>query len=141
MGRGCDNSAGTGGATLAAAGVASLGSDTLVFTTSAERATSLSLLLQGTSTIPAGAVYGQGRRCFGGSLERLFQKIAVGGSITAPGAGDPTISARSAARGSPISAGQSRFYLVYYRDPVVLGGCPAANTFNGTQGGRVIWAP
>jgi hypothetical protein len=45
-------------------------------------------------------------------------------------AGDPTISARSAALGNPIFAGRSRWYLVYYRDPVELGGCPATSTFN-----------
>jgi hypothetical protein len=82
-------------------------------------------------------------RCVGGTLKRLFTKSAVGGSITAPdfGAGDPTVSARAAAKGNPISAGQSRWYLVFYRDPVVLGGCPATSTFNATQTGRVEWSP
>jgi len=141
MGRGCDNSAFTGGARLAASGAASLAADTLVFQSSGERATASSLLLQGTPVNPAGALYGQTRRCVAGSLKRLFVKSASGGSITAPGAGDPTISARSAALADPISAGQSRFYLVFYRDPTVLGGCPAASTFNATQGGRVTWSP
>jgi hypothetical protein len=40
-----------------------------------------------------------------------------------------------------IQPGQSRWYLVYYRDPVVLGGCPASSTFNATQTGRVDWNP
>ena len=48
---------------------------------------------------------------------------------------------RSAALGAPIPAGQSRWYLVYYRDPNVLGGCPAISTFNATQTGRVTWWP
>jgi len=29
---------------------------------------------------------------------------------------------------------------VYYRDPVVPGGCPASSTFNATQTGRVAWS-
>ena len=29
----------------------------------------------------------------------------------------------------------------YYRDPVVLGGCPASSTFNATQTGQVGWWP
>jgi hypothetical protein len=29
---------------------------------------------------------------------------------------------------------------VYYRDPVVLGGCSAGSTFNATQTGRVTWS-
>jgi hypothetical protein len=95
----------------------------------------------GTTTIPAGVVYGQGRRCLGGVLDRLYTKNAAGGSIAAPGPGDPSVSARSSTLGSPISAGQNRFYLVFYRDPFVLGGCPLASGFNATQGGRVTWAP
>ena len=142
-GRGCDNSAATGGASLAASGVATLATDTLVFTTSDERPTATSILLQGTTAIAGGAIYGQGVRCLGGTLKRLFTKAASGGSITAPdfGAGDPTVSAQSALKGDVIQPGQSRWYLVYYRDPMVLGGCPATSTFNATQTGRVAWSP
>ncbi len=142
-GRGCNNSAATGGAILSASGIAYLSSDSLVFTTSGEKPTATSIVLQGTASSPAGIVYGQGVRCVGGTLKRLFVKSAVAGSITAPdfGAGDPTVSARSAAKGDVIQPGQSRWYLVYYRDPVVLGGCPASSTFNATQTGRVSWSP
>ena len=127
---------------LSASGIAYLSSDSLVFTTSGEKPTATSVLLQGTTSPASGAVYGQGVRCVGGTLKRLFTKTASGGSITAPnlGAGDPTVSARSAAKGNPISAGQSRWYLVFYRDPIVLGGCPATSTFNATQTGRIDWA-
>ncbi len=142
-GRGCDNSAATGGASLAASGGAYLFSDGLVFTTAGEKPTATSILLQGTTSPAAGVPYGQGVRCVGGTLKRLFVKAASGGSITAPdfGAGDPSVSVRSAARGDVIGAGQSRFYLVYYRDPVVLGGCSPTSTFNATQTGRVDWLP
>jgi Tol biopolymer transport system component len=142
LGRGCDNSAATGGASLSASGIAYLSMDSLVFTTSGERATATSIVLQGTTSPPAGIIYGQGVRCVGGALKRLFVKSAVAGSITAPdfGAGDPTVSARSAAKGDVIQAGQSRWYLVYYRDPTVLGACPATSTFNATQTGRVEWS-
>ena len=141
-GRGCDNSAATGGATLAAAGIAYVSMDSLVLTTGGEKPTATSIVLQGTNSPAAGIVYGQGVRCVSGVLKRLFVKAAVGGSITAPdfGAGDPTISVRSAALGDSIRAGQSRWYLVYYRDPIVLGGCPASSTFNATQSGRVDWS-
>jgi Tol biopolymer transport system component len=142
-GRGCDNSSGTGGASLAASGVAYLSMDSLVFTTSGERSTAFSILLQGTTSPAAGLVYGQGVRCVGGSLKRLYSKAASGGSITAPsfGAGDPPVSVRSAAQGDMIQPGTSRWYLVYYRDPNVLGGCPASSTFNATQTGRIDWSP
>jgi Tol biopolymer transport system component len=142
-GRGCNNSAATGGAILAASGGAYLSSDSLVFTTSGEKPTATSVLLQGTTQVSGGATYGQGVRCLGGTLKRLYTKAASGGSVTCPnyGAGDPTVSARSAAKGNPIGAGQSRWYLVFYRDPIVLGGCPSTSTFNATQTARVDWTP
>ena len=139
--RGCNNSSATGGARILAAGQPDLSADTLVFTTNGERPTALSILLQGTIELPAGLVYGQGVRCLGGILKRLYAKSAVGGSITAPAGGDPSVSQRSAALGNPIGAGQIRLYLVFYRDPIVLGGCPAASTFNATRTLRVVWQP
>jgi Tol biopolymer transport system component len=140
--RGCDNSAATGGASLFAAGIAYLSIDSLVFTTSRELPTATSFVLQGAWPIPAGYGFGQGVRCLVGSLHVLYTKSASGGSITAPdfGSGDPTVSARSAASGDVIQPGQSRCYLVYYRDPIVLGGCPATDTFNATATGRVDWS-
>ena len=142
-GRGCNNSAGTNGALLSAAGIAYLSADSLVFTTYGERASALSIVLQGTAVLPTGAVYGQGVRCVGGTLKRLYTKTASLGSITAPnfGAGDATVSARSAALGNPILPGTDRWYLVYYRDGVVLGGCPSTSKFNTTQTGKVFWGP
>jgi hypothetical protein len=142
-GRGCDNSSGTGGAVLSASGGTYLSSDTLVFTTSGERATALSIVGQWTGVSANGAIFGMGVRCTTGTLKRLYTKTAVGGSISAPslGAGDPQVSVRSAALGDTILAGQSRWYLVYYRDPTVLGGCPATSTFNATQTGEVSWSP
>jgi hypothetical protein len=142
-GRGCNNSSATGGAILSASGGTSLAFDDLVFTTSGEKPSALSIVLQGDLLIAPGAVYGQGVRCVGGALKRLYTKSASGGSITAPqlSAGDLSVSARSAATGDPILAGESRWYLVYYRDPTVLGGCPSTSTFNATQTGEVIWSP
>jgi hypothetical protein len=142
--RGCNNSAGTGGARLTASGIAYISVDSLVFTTSGETSTALSVVMQGNDSITTGLVYGQGVRCLGGTvIRRLFTKQAAFGSITAPdfAAGDPSVSARSAAKGDVIQAGQSRWYLVYYRDSTVLGGCPASSTFNSTQTGEVSWWP
>ena len=140
VGRGCNNSSATGGASLSAAGDASLGADSLVFSTAGEKPTATSVVLQG-SAANSGAVFGQGVRCVTGTLKRLYVKTAVGGSITAPVVGDPRVSVRSAALGDVIAAGTSRYYGVYYRDPVVLGGCPAASTFNITNQLAVYWVP
>jgi len=141
--RGCNNSALTGGAVLSASGGTSLSSDSLVFTTSGELPTEMSIVVQGKQLAAGGLIYGQGVRCVGGKLLRLYVKTASGGSITAPdfGGGDPSVSARSFAKGEPIPAGQSRWYFVYYRDSVIQGGCPATSDFNATQTGEVVWSP
>ena len=138
-GRGCNNSSSTGGAQLGASGNSSVANDTVVFAASGEKPAATSIVLQGSALSTSGVVFGQGVRCASGVMKRLYTKSASGGAISAPGANDPSVTARSAALGDPISAGQSRWYLVYYRDPIVLGGCPAASTFNATQTGRVDW--
>ena len=142
-GQGCNNSSGTGGASLSAYGGTYLSSDSLVFTTTGERPTALSIVTQWTASNPTGVIFGQGVRCTSGTLKRLYTKQASGGSITAPdfGTGDLQVSVRSAALGDVIQAGQSRWHFVYYRDPNVLGGCPPTSTFNCTQTGMVTWAP
>ena len=93
--------------------------------------------------MPNGVVFGQGVRCAGGQLERMYVKTAVNGSIIAPdlSTNDPTVSARSAQLGVAIQPGQPYEYLVYYRDPIVSAGCPATSTFNATQTGSVTWWP
>ena len=141
--RGCDNSSATGGARLTAGGIAYLSLDSLVLTTRSELPHAASILLEGDALLANGSTFGQGVRCVGGTPKRLFVKTASNGGISVPdfGAGDPTISARSAQVGAPLLAGQPYFYAVYYRDPLVLGGCPAASTFNTTQTGRVVWWP
>jgi hypothetical protein len=92
--------------------------------------------------LASGAVYGQGVRCAGASLLRLYVRTASSGSIQVPdwSLWDPSVSAKSRQRGDPIQPGQSRWYFVYYRDPAVLGGCSPTSTFNATQTGRVGWS-
>jgi len=143
LGRGCDNSSGTGGATLTDVGVASLASDTVVFTTTAQRPTALSIVLQGTSNVPGGIAYGDGVRCLTTNLKRLYTKPASGGSISAPVGLEMSVSARSALLGDSISAGTNRYYLVFYRDPLPNGCPPMAGTatFNSSVGRRVLWNP
>lgn len=137
-GRGCDNSAQTGGAAILATGSPSLNADTLGLSTLGEPPSALSAVLQGTSGPSAGVVYGQGVRCVAGSLRRLYFAHASAGSIGIPQPGW-SISNRSANVGDPISPGTHRYYLVYYRDPVVLGGCPATSTLNTTNAIDVLW--
>ena len=145
IGRGCENSSTTGGASLNGSGNASISNDTAQLSTFGEKPTATSVVAQGPGLIPAGVSFGQGLRCAGPAggigLKRLYTKTASGGSITAPVGADPTIHARSASLGDPLSAGMTRYYYVYYRDPSVLGGCSATFTFNATDTLQVIWRP
>lgn len=142
-GRGCENSSGTGGAIMSASGIAYLSIDSLGFTTVGEGQTALSTLFEGTSLSSTGATYGQGVRCVPAPVVRLYTKSASAGSVAVPDAsvGEPSISSRSGSKGMPIEPGRPYYYFVAYRDPVVLGGCPSASTFNTTQTGAVIWWP
>ena len=138
-GNGCENSAGTGGARLTASGVASLSADTAQLTSSGELPTALSIVLQGDAAI-APVNFGDGLRCTGGVLKRLYVKSASGGVVIAPQPGDPSVSARSAALGDPIPLGATRDYQVYYRD-ASPSFCPnpPGGTFNVSGAIAVAW--
>jgi Tol biopolymer transport system component len=139
--RGCENSASTGGAVLGASGITSLSNDMLRITSFGERASVLSVFLQGTTTITP-ANYGDGLRCIGGTLERLYARNARLGVVTAPQGADLSISARSAALGDSIPAGATRYYQVYYRDPAITF-CPdpPGNSWNVSNALSVVWDP
>mgnify|MGYP001482826649 CR=1 FL=1 len=140
-GHGCDNSASTGGALLTASGNPSLSADTLVMTSAGERPTALSLFMQGDTEI-APVFFGDGLRCTGGNLKRLYAKNASGGSVAAPTGVDLSVSARSAALGDVIPSGGTRLYQVHYRDPIsTFCPDPPGSTFNVSNGLRVLWGP
>jgi len=139
-GRGCNNSAGTGGASLTASGTVSLAADTLVLTSAAERPAVLSILIQHTVPTTQGTFFGQGVRCMAGSFKRLYQQTSVAGSVSLPGPLDSSISARSAALGDVIAPASSRYYGIYYRDGA-FAGCPPSGRFNITNQLAIYWAP
>ena len=141
--RGCDNSSGTGGAKLYAYGGTFVSSDSLVFQVHEYGRDTLRFFLQGSTTIASGVVYGQGVRCAGGRILRLYTRSGPWRTFSVPNhdAGELPVTARSAALGDVIRAGETRAYFVSYRDATVLGGCPTSRTFNATQTGVVNWAP
>jgi hypothetical protein len=136
-GRGCENSASTGGGLLVSSG--DTAPDTLVLHASGLLPSASAIFLQGTSNI-APLFFGDGLRCAGGVLKRLYLKSASGGAVSAPGPGDPSITQRSAALGDPIPPGDRRYYQVYYRDSN-LGFCPSppGASYNITNALRVFW--
>jgi hypothetical protein len=138
-GSGCNNAVGSGGARLNGAGAPSLGSDTLELVCTNLRPNVLCLVFQGDQPI-APLFDGDGLRCTGGNLKRLYVKTAYGSVVTAPQSGDLSVSARSAALGDPLFAGATRLYQVYYRDknPTFCPN-PPGNTWNVSSGLRVDW--
>jgi len=138
-GRGCQNSASTGGAVLTAAGAVSVAGDTLIFTSTGELPTALSIFLQGRAEISP-TIYGDGVRCVGDTLKRLYVKTAAGGIARAPEGPDPSVSSRSAAAGDAFPAGASRYYQTYYRDAnAAFCPQPPGNTWNVSNGIAVVW--
>jgi hypothetical protein len=142
-GRGCDNVAGTGGASLAASGAPRLSADRLRFTSEGEAAAAFSVLVQASVPTLDARSYGHGLRCVYSGLVRLCSRSATAGSITFPdtSAGDPSISARSAALGDVIQPGTRRWYFVVYRDGGAVGSCLAGRSLNTTQVRQATWAP
>lgn len=137
-GHGCENSAGTGGARLYAQGTTS--PDALVLTSAGELPSALSIFLQGSALNPTTDAFGDGLRCVGGNLKRLYVKSAANGTAQAPQAGDPSVSAQSANLGDPLAPGMVRYYQAYYRDPDgSFCQPPQGSTFNASNGLRVVW--
>lgn len=134
-GRGCENSASTGGARLTASGA--VDPDTVTLVASDMLPTALCLFTQTSATSNGGIVFGDGVRCTTGTTKRLATKAAAGGSASYPSGSDPSISMRSATLNDPILAGSVRYYFVYYRDPNPSFAC--AETFNATNALRIQW--
>jgi plastocyanin len=90
---GCLNSNGKGGR-LRARGTPSVSADTLVLSCTGMPEGNNVLFFQGTSQLNggAGAVFGDGLRCAGGSVVRLGTKTISFGAATWPQAGDPAVS-------------------------------------------------
>jgi hypothetical protein len=134
-GRGCENSASTGGAKLSVHG--SVDPDRVVLETSETLPSSACFYFQGSSVLEFALPYGDGACCIGGPLKRIAVQNASGGASSYPAPGDPSVSARSAALGDPIPQGTYRYYQVLYRDSSPSF-CNLA-TFNASNAVMVAW--
>lgn len=129
-GRGCAHSFDARGARIVAAGEPSL--DALLFAAHELPPTALCILLQGTQSISA-VPFGDGLRCVGGSLARLYTRNAQLGSVSVPGPLDLGVAARSVQLGVPIPTGAVRSYQFYFRDAsAAFCPTPLGSTFNTT---------
>ena len=139
-GTGCNNHDGTGGARVIATGFARISHDTLVLSTTGEDDHATSVVWETpVFNLPNGAQYFHGVKCTGAAI-RLYDAVAVGGSISVPQGGDPSVTALSSDKGFPIVAGQTRWFWVTYRDQS-FGSCTATSEVNTTQMAAVAWVP
>jgi hypothetical protein len=103
-----------------------------------QRTNSLTIFVQG-STLITPVAYGDGLRCFGGVLKRLYVKTSVNGAATAPLPNEPSITMRSTALNDAIPPGATRYYMTYYRDGEA-GFCTIpGSTFNSSNAISVVW--
>jgi len=139
--RGCQNSAATGGGELSAQGTTT--PDTIKLSGSHVLPNVLCVFVQGKALLAPPVTFGDGVRCAGGNLKRLYARSAdATGAVEAPQSndGDAPITVRSAALGDPIAPGTTRYYQTYYRDPSpTFCPAPAGSTFNVTSGVIINW--
>ncbi|MCY2960277.1 MAG: hypothetical protein NTY35_08925 [Planctomycetota bacterium] len=131
---GCANTVSFSGAKLVAAGAASLAADTLVLR-GTRMPNSSALYFQGTTALAGGlgAVFGDGLRCAGGSVQRLGTQTNAAGASQFPEGLDPSISVRGA-----VTVPATRTYQVWYRNAAAF--CQP-ETFNLTNGVSLTWTP
>jgi hypothetical protein len=139
-GSGCGSGSNSGlGANLSSQGTPSLASDNVILTTTPLPLNVLCTLLQGISNNNPPLVFGQGVICTGGNLLRLYIENAHGPQLILPNGADSSVSAASAAHGDVLTPGAVRYYQTWFRDPVVPAPCPAASTFNISDGLIITW--
>lgn len=130
-GAGCASSTGFG-ATLFGRGTASVSADALVFSAMNSVPGQPGLFFQGNDAINGGLgiLFGDGLRCAGGGVRRLGVSFA-----NAMGIAKSTF---SVATMGAVSAGDTRRYQWWYRDPA---GSPCNSEFNLSNGIEFTWTP
>jgi hypothetical protein len=139
---GCANSDHSNGALLTYYGTPSLGNDNFVLNATEHHASSLAVFIQG-HDVGGYWIYGDGLRCAGGSIKRLFfMAPATAFVLDAPSAysnppSPATVSTRSISLGDVLIPGSVRVYQLIYRD-ANPNFCPPG-AFNASNGLRVVW--
>ncbi len=130
-GEGCRNST-SSGAALTGSGSASVNAGNLVLSAANLVPNQTGLFFQGNNAINGGngSVFGDGLRCTGQSTVRL--------QITSSGSNAQSSTSINIASAGGVSAGQTRRYQYWYRDPFST---PCGSGFNLSNGYEVVWTP
>jgi len=133
-GSGCANGFFLSGAHLAGSGVASLGADTLVLACSYTEPNQSGLYFQADNDLSPGIIWGDGLRCAGGALKRLGVRFSdAAGSSNTSGLPLPI-----SVKAGNITAGQTKYYQCWYRNP---DNAMCGAKFNASNGYAVTWGP
>ena len=132
-GNGCANGADVNGANLTGSGSAIVGADTLVLSASGLSLNQPGLYFQGNNAVSGGAgiVFGDGIRCAGQNVVRLGVAVADGSGTSSTAGFPQAISVKGL-----VTAGDLRYYQLWYRDPA---GSPCGALFNLTNGYSIQW--
>jgi len=133
-GRGCENSASTGGALLRGYGIPQYSNDFFELGVEGLPASTTCLFFQGTTATAPATPFGDGLRCVSGTVIRLATKVAVAGAALYPEGSETDISVR----GQLPPTGGTRHYQAWYRNAASF--C-TASTFNLSNGVTVEWRP
>ena len=131
---GCANGQYTSGAQLTGSGVASVSADTLVLHGTNTEHNQFGLYFQADDDLSPGTVWGDGLRCAGGALKRLGTVLSDGSGYSDTTGYGYTISAGA----GNITAGDTKYYQLWYRNPL---NSPCASDFNTSNGVSVDWLP
>ncbi len=128
-GNGCGNSGSSGGGNLSATGNATVASDTVTLAAGDCPVNKPGLFFQGNIQVNGGSgnSFGDGLLCAGGGIVRLE-------IVSTDGTGSAASTIGIAAKGG-VSAGQTKTYQFWYRDP----GGTCSNGFNTTNGVELSW--
>jgi hypothetical protein len=125
---GCANGFSAGGAAVTGTGTASVSNDTVVLSAIGLQPNQPGLWFQANNAVNGGLgnAFGDGLRCAGGQIVRLgiVLSSAAGGSTSPAGIG------------SGLSAGDTKRYQLWYRNP---GGSPCGTAFNLSNGYEIHW--
>lgn len=130
-GRGCDNTAASGGAVLSTDGSARIGADTLVLIGNDAVPFGPGLYFQGSASSAPGTSFGNGLLCVAGSTPRLEVRVADGSGLSST-----TVMVH--VLGS-AAAGDVRYYQLWYRDAPNFGACTGG--FNLSNAVQLTWTP
>ena len=131
---GCANGQYASGAMLTASGLASLSNDTVVLIGEHTEHSQSGLYFQANDDLSPGIIWGDGLQCAGGQLKRLGVRFSDGTGYSDTSAWTTPISVRA----GNVSAGDTKYYQLWYRNPL---NSPCGSEFNASNGYMITWVP